>query len=92
MLGKDFAPTGRASWNVAMNPVFFCSGINNFYVYAFYRNPWHEGSRYDSLLTPWLGYSQLMIEQSFSLLVMVMLMLITLSDWSRSLQLISVLA
>ena len=23
------------------------SRINNFYVYAFYRNPWHDGSLYD---------------------------------------------
>ena len=34
-------------------------------------------------LTLWLGYSQLMIKQSLSLLVM--RMLITLSSWSRSL-------
>ena len=37
-------------------------------------------------LTLWLGYSQLMIKQSLSLLVM--RMLITLSDWSMSLLLI----
>ena len=27
-----------------------CSRINNFYVYAFYRNPGHDGSLYDYLL------------------------------------------
>ena len=27
-----------------------CSGINNFYVYAFFRNPGHDGSLYDCLL------------------------------------------
>ena len=27
-----------------------CSRINNFYVYAFYRNPGHNGSLYDCLL------------------------------------------
>ena len=27
-----------------------CSRINNFNVYAFYRNPRHDGSLYDSLL------------------------------------------
>ena len=27
-----------------------CSRINNFYVYAFYRNPGHDGSLYDCLL------------------------------------------
>ena len=24
--------------------------MNNFYVYAFYHNPWHDGSPYDRLL------------------------------------------
>ena len=52
MLGKDSAPSGRASWSVlAMNPVFnFCSRIFNFHVYAFYCNPGHDGSLYDCLL------------------------------------------
>ena len=27
-----------------------CSRINNFYVYAFYRNPGHDGKLYDCLL------------------------------------------
>ena len=27
-----------------------CRRINNFYVYAFYRNPGHDGSLYDCLL------------------------------------------
>ena len=40
MLGKDSAPSGRASRSaIAMNPVFrICSRINNIYVYAFYPN------------------------------------------------------
>ena len=52
MLGKDSAPSRRASRSVlAMNPVcFVCSRINNFYVYAFYRNPGHDCSLYDYLL------------------------------------------
>ena len=34
-----------------MNPVFrIWSGLNNFYVYAFYRNPRHDSSLYDLLL------------------------------------------
>ena len=41
-------------------------------------------------LTLWLGYSKLMIKQCLSLLVM--RKLITLSDWSRSLQQISTCA
>ena len=33
-----------------MNPVFrICSRINNFYVYAFYRNTGQDGSFYDRL-------------------------------------------
>ena len=77
MLGNDFAPTGRASW----------SRINNFYVFAFFRNPGHDGSLYDCLLDSiWLGYRQLMKKQSLSLLVM--RMLIALSGFSRSLILI----
>ena len=27
-----------------------CSRINNFYIYAFYHNPGHDGSFYDCLL------------------------------------------
>ena len=52
MLGKDSASSGRAGWSViAMNPVFrICSGMNNFYVYAFYHNPGYDGSLYDCLL------------------------------------------
>ena len=29
---------------------YICSKINNFYVYAFFRNPGHDGSVYDRLL------------------------------------------
>ena len=27
-----------------------CNRLNNFYVYAFYRNPWHDGPLYKCLL------------------------------------------
>ena len=40
-----------------------CSRINNFYVFAFYRNPGHDGSLYDCLLDSWLEYSQLMVQR-----------------------------
>ena len=61
MLRNDSASSGRASWECCLYE--YCvfriySRINNFYVYAFYRNPGHDGSLYDCLSQ----YSQLMIQ------------------------------
>ena len=57
MLGKDYAPSGRASGSVHAKTFILrscafhiCSGINNFYVYTLYSNLGHDGSLYDCLL------------------------------------------
>ena len=53
MLGKDSARSGRTTWNgLAIESCVFrvCMRINNFYVYALYRNAGHDGSLYDCLL------------------------------------------
>ena len=45
MLGKDSAPSGRASWSVlAMNPGFpICSRLKQFLYLCLYRNPGQDG-------------------------------------------------
>ena len=57
MLGKDSAPSGRASGSVLAKTFILkscvfriCIRINNFYVYALYSNLGHDGSLYDCLL------------------------------------------
>ena len=52
MLGKDSAPYGRAVGVSSYESCVFriCTMINNFYDYAFYPNPGHDGSLYDCLL------------------------------------------
>ena len=50
MLGKDSAPSGKASLSVlAMNPLCISRRINNFYVYAFHRNEGYDGSLHECL-------------------------------------------
>ena len=85
MLGKDSAPSGGASWCSCHESCVFriCSRISNFYLYAFYRYPRHDGSLYDGLLD---SIATLMIRQFLSILVI--RMLITVSGWSQSLLLI----
>ena len=60
--------------------------INNFYVFTFTVTQGTMVQFMIDSLALWLGYSQLIIRQSLSFLVM--RMLITLSGWSRSLLLI----
>ena len=52
MLGKDSVPSGRASWSVLATSLvcLYLQKINNFYFYAFYHNPGHDGSLNDCLL------------------------------------------
>ena len=63
-----------------------CSRINNFYVYAFYRNEGHDGSLYYCLLDSMARVQSVDDKAVFVLLVMPML--ITLSGWNQSLLLI----
>ena len=89
MFGKDSAPSGRASWSVLdMNPVCFVFAVG-YTIYMFMPFTVTQDIMVNFMpvsLTLWVGYSQLMIKQYLSLLVMQML--ITLSGWSRSLLLI----
>ena len=64
----------------------FCSYINNFYFYAFYRNPGHDGSLYECLLDSMARMKS--VDDKAVFVFVSDAMLITLSGWSRSLLLI----
>ena len=86
---KQPIPPCEPSWNVlAMNPGCFVFAVGwIFFMFMLYTVIQDTTVHFITVsLTLWLGYSQLMIKQSLSLLVM--WMLITLSGWSRSLLLI----
>ena len=90
MLGKDSAPSGGASWSVlAMSLGCVFRIRSRATIYMFMPVTIAQGTMVYFVtvsLTLWLVCNQLMIRQSFSLLVMPML--ITLSGWSQSLLLI----
>ena len=88
-LGKYSAPSGRGSWSVlATSLVCFVFAIG-YLIFMFMPFTVTQGTMVHFMspsLTLWLGCNQLMIRQPLSLLVL--RMLITMSGWSQSLQLI----
>ena len=91
MLGKDSAPSGRASWSVLATSLvcfIFAIGETFFMFVPLYHNPGQDGSIYHCLLDSMAWVQPVDDKAVFVLLVL--RMLITLSGWSQSLLLINI--